>query len=135
MVDTAVRRGDVYLVQLNPTRDRKIKKTRPCVVVSPDELNAHMGTVIVAPLTTGSHSYPFRIPCRFAGKDGHLVLDQLRTVDRERLVKRLGAVTVPSLAKALGVLQEDVCGVARPNASAISNRGPGAGSARFTASA
>lgn len=106
MVDAAIRRGDVYLVQLNPTRGRAIRKTRPCVVVSPDELNAHMGTFIVVPLTTGSHPYPFRIPCRFAGKDGHLVLDQLRTVDHERLGKRLGALTSPTLAKALGVLQE-----------------------------
>lgn len=65
-----------------------------------------MGTVIVAPVTTGSQPYPFRIASRFAGKDGHLVLDQLRTVDRERLGRRLGAITVPTLAKALGVLQE-----------------------------
>jgi mRNA interferase MazF len=65
-----------------------------------------MGTLIVAPLTTGSHSYPFRVPCRFSGKDGHLVLDQLRTIDSERLVKRLGALSAPTLAKALGVLRE-----------------------------
>ncbi len=106
MVDSAIRRGDVYLVELNPTRGREIRKTRPCVIVSPNELNASMGTFIVAPLTTGSHSYPFRVACRFAGKDGHLVLDQLRTVDRERLVKRLGALTAPTLSKALGVLRE-----------------------------
>ena len=106
MVDTPIRRGEVYRVQLNPTRGREIRRTRPCVVVSPDELNAHMGTFIIAPMATGSHPYPFRIACRFAGKDGHLVLDQLRTVDRERLVKRLGALTAPTLAKALGVLQE-----------------------------
>ena len=106
MVDAAIRRGDVYLVHLNPTRGREIRKTRPCMVVSPDELNGHLGTFIVAPLTTGSHPYPFRIPCRFAGKDGHIVLDQLRTVDRERLGKRLGAVTATTLSKALGVLQE-----------------------------
>ena len=105
-VAASVHRGDVYLVELNPTRGREIRKSRPCVVVSPDELNAHMGTFIVAPLTTGSHPYPFRIPCRFAGKDGHLVLDQLRTVDRERLVKRLGALTSATLAKALGILRE-----------------------------
>ena len=74
LVNAAIRRGDVYLVQLNPTRGREIRKTRPCVVVSPDELNAHLETFIVAPLTTGSHQYPFRVPCRFAGKDGHLVL-------------------------------------------------------------
>jgi len=101
-----VQRGDVYLIELNPTRGREIRKTRPSVVVSPDDLNAHMGTFIVAPLTTGSHPYPFRIGCRFAGRDGHVVLDQLRTVDHSRLVKRLGAVTAPTLAKILGVLQE-----------------------------
>jgi mRNA interferase MazF len=106
VVDVPVRRGDVWLVQLNPTRGREIRKTRPCVVVSPDELNAHMGTFIVAPLITGSHPYPFRIPLRFSGKGGHVVLDQLRTVDRERLVERLGALTAPTLAKALGVLGE-----------------------------
>ena len=76
------------------------------MVVSPDELNAHVGTFIVAPLTTGGHAYPFRVPRRFAGKDGHLVLDQLRTVDGGRLSKRLGALTAPTLAKALGILQE-----------------------------
>lgn len=101
-----IRRGDVYLVELSPARGREIRKTRPCAVVSPDELNATMGTFIVAPLTTGSHPYPFRVPCRFSARDGHLVLDQLRTVDRERLVKRLGALTPPTLAKALSVLQE-----------------------------
>ncbi len=106
MVVPTMRRGEVYLIELSPTRGREIRKTRPCVVVSPDELNAHMGTFIVAPLTNGSHSYPFRIPCRFAGKDGHIVLDQLRTIDRERVVKRLGALTAPTLMKALGVLQE-----------------------------
>ncbi|MEX0690740.1 MAG: type II toxin-antitoxin system PemK/MazF family toxin [Gemmatimonadales bacterium] len=105
-VAVAVHRGDVFLVALSPTRGREIRKTRPCVVVSPDELNAHMGTFIVAPLTTGSHPYPFHIPCRFSGKDGHLVLDQLRTVDQERLVKRLGALTAPTLAKTLATLQE-----------------------------
>lgn len=106
MVTSAVHRGEVYLIELSPARGREIRKTRPCAIVSPDELNTHMGTFIVAPLTTGSHPYPFRIPCRFSGKDGHLVLDQLRTVDRERLVKRLGALTAPTLAKALGVLQD-----------------------------
>jgi mRNA interferase MazF len=106
VVDDAVCRGEVWLVELNPTRGREIRKTRPCVIVSPDELNAHMGTFIVAPLTTGSHPYPFRIPVRFGGQAGHVVLDRLRTVDRERLVKRLGALTTPTLTKALGVLGE-----------------------------
>ena len=100
------RRGDVFLVQLNPTRGSEIRKTRPCVVVSPDELNAHLQTFIVAPLTTGGHAYPFRIPSRFAGKDGHIILDQVRVVDRERLTKRVGALTEPTVRKVLGVLQQ-----------------------------
>ena len=106
MVAGPVGRGDVYLINLNPTRGGEIRKTRPCVVVSPDELNAHLGTFIVAPLTTGSHPYPFRVQCRFAGKTGHVVLDQVRTVDQERLVRRLGQLTPGTLARALAVLQE-----------------------------
>jgi mRNA interferase MazF len=74
--------------------------------VSPDELNARLGTFIIAPLTSGSHPYPFRVAVRFGGKDGHIVLDQLRTVDRERLVKRLGTLTESTLAKTLAVLTE-----------------------------
>ncbi len=98
---TDVRRGHVFLVSLDPSTGREIKKTRPCVVVSPDELNAHMGTYIVAPLTTGSHAYPFRIACRFQGKTGHVVLDQIRTVDRVRLVRRLGRISPQALEKSL----------------------------------
>lgn len=101
-----IARGEVFLVALNPTRGREIRKTRPCVVVSPDELNAHLRTFIVAPLTTGGYSYPFRVSCRFGGKSGHVVLDQIRTVDRERLVKRLGALSPAVLAQALSVLRE-----------------------------
>ena len=100
------RRGDVYLVQLNLTRGSTIRKTHPCVVVSPDELNTHLATFVVAPRPTDGQPYPFRVPCRFAGKDGHVVLDQVRTVDRKRLVKRLGALTEPTLRKVLGVLQQ-----------------------------
>ena len=96
----------MYVINLNPTRGREIRKTRPCVVVSPDELNTHLGTFIVAPLTTGTHSYPFRIPCRFQGRSGHVVLDQIRTVDLERLVRRLGKVSESTLSKALSTLQE-----------------------------
>ena len=101
-----VARGDVFLVSLNPTRGGEIRKTRPCVVVSPDELNAHLQTFIVAPLTTGGHPYPFRVPCRFEGKSGHVVLDQIRTVDRERLIRRLGALAPFVLRRTLGVLCE-----------------------------
>jgi mRNA interferase MazF len=103
---TDVRRGHVYLVALNPTRGGEIRKTRPCVVVSPDELNAHMQTYIVAPLTTGSRSYPFRVGCQFQGKAGHVVLDQIRTVDRGRLVRRLGRLSPQALEKSLTVLGE-----------------------------
>jgi len=79
--------------------------TRASTRVSPNELNAHLGTFIVAPLTTGSHAYLFRVACRFAGKDGHVVLDQVRTVDHQRLVKRLGALTGATQPRILGVLQ------------------------------
>jgi mRNA interferase MazF len=100
-----VSRGDIFLVALNPTRGSEIRKTRPCVVVSPDELNAHLRTVIVAPLTTGGHPYPFRVRCRFDGKDGHVAADQLRAIDRDRLVKRLGSLSETTLNQLLGVLQ------------------------------
>lgn len=103
---TEIRRGDVFLVALNPTRGREIQKTRPCAIVSPDELNAHLGTFIVAPLTTGTHRYPFRLQCRFGGKTGFLVLDQLRAIDQERLVRRLGRLSPDTLSKALVTLQE-----------------------------
>ena len=106
MVVAVVKRGDVYLIDLSPTRGREIRKTRPCVVVSPDELNAHLQTYIVAPLSTGGHRYPFRVPCRFGGKAGHVILDQIRTVDRERLVRRRGKLTATTLQKVLGVLQQ-----------------------------
>ena len=99
-------RGDVFLVELSPTRGGEIRKTRPCAVVSPDEMNGHLRTFIVAPLTTGSHAYPFRVPCRFGGKTGHVVLDQIRTVDAERLVRRLGALSPLVLTHALSVLRE-----------------------------
>ena len=99
-------RGDVHLVRLDPTLGTEIQKTRPCVIVSPDELNAHLRTVIVAPLTTGGRAYPWRIRCRFQQRSGYVVLDQLRTVDRERLVKRLGTVPGQTLTEVLVALQE-----------------------------
>ncbi len=100
-----VSRGDIYLVALNPTRGSEIRKTKPCVVVSPDELNAHLSTFIVAPLTTSGHPYPFRVRSRFDGKAGHVVPDQLRAVDRDRLVQRLGSLPETMLNELLGVLQ------------------------------
>jgi mRNA interferase MazF len=101
-----VRRGQVFLVQLDPTRGREIRKTRPCVVISPDELNAHLRTFLVAPLTTGAHSYPFRIACRFRGRAGFIVLDQIRTIDGERLLRPLGRISPATLARVLASLQE-----------------------------
>ena len=103
---TAVVRGDIYLVNLNPTQGRGIRKTRPCLVVSPDELNAHLSTFIVAPLTTGSRRCPFRVPCRLGGKAGHVVLDEVRTVDRQRLVRRVGRLGPGTLSSVLTVLRE-----------------------------
>ena len=100
------KRGEVFLVALDPTRGSEIRKTRPCVVVSPDELNTHLRTVIVAPLTTGGQKYPFRVSCRFAGRSGAVVVDQLRTVDRERLVRRLGRLSPPTFVNVLATLQE-----------------------------
>jgi len=105
VTDDPVSRGDIFLVELNPTRGSEIRKTRTCVVVSPDELNAHLRTCIVAPLTTCGHPYPFRVRCRFDGKDGHVVADQLRVVDRDCLVKRLGSLSETTLNELLGILQ------------------------------
>ena len=101
-----VRRGEVYLISLNPTQGSEIQKTRPCVIVSPDELNANLRTFIVAPMTTSAHDYPFRVPCRFRRRSGHVVLDQIRTVDHERLVKKLGRLTPATVGHALLILQE-----------------------------
>ncbi len=100
------KRGEVYLVGLDLTKGREMKKTRPCVVVSPDELNAHLQTVIVAPLTSAGTAYPFRVPCRFENTAGLIVLDQLRTVGRERLSRRLGALAAPTVARVLQLLRE-----------------------------
>lgn len=100
------RRGDVHLVRLDPTPGSEIRKTRPCLVVSPDELNEHLRTAIIAPMTTGDQAYPWRVPCRFQRQSGFVALDQLRTVDAERLVKRLGRLTPETLAAVLRGLQE-----------------------------
>src|SRR5882724_3139951 len=87
-----VNRFEVYLVNLDPTVGSEIKKTRPCLVVSPDEINHNVRTVIVAPLTTRGQAYPTRVLCRFKGKAGQVVLDQIRAVDRSRLIKKLGRI-------------------------------------------
>lgn len=99
-----VSRFDVYLVNLDPTVGSEIRKTRPCVVISPDEQNRHIRTVIVAPMTSQGQPYPTRVPCRFQGKSGQIVLDQIRTVDRSQLVKRLGKLTSGQATEMLEVL-------------------------------
>jgi mRNA interferase MazF len=101
-----VKRGEVRLAALDPTIGSEIRKTRPCVVVSPPELHDHLRTAIVAPMTTGSRPAPFRIPVTFRRKAGLILLDQIRTVDQMRLVKRLGAVRGDTLAAVLATLQE-----------------------------
>ncbi|UCE32850.1 MAG: type II toxin-antitoxin system PemK/MazF family toxin [Burkholderiales bacterium] len=101
-----VKTGEIWLAQLDPTVGREIQKTRPCVVISPNELNDHLRTVIVAPMTTGSRPAAFRVPVRFQGKQGLIVLDQIRTLDRARLVRRLGSVRAPTLAATLQALQD-----------------------------
>lgn len=106
MVNPEYRRFDVYLVNLDPTIGHEIQKTRPCVIVSPDEMNAHIGTVIIAPLTTQGHAYPTRVPCRLLDKDGFVVLDQLRTVDKQRLVKRLARLPAEVQTAVLRTLAE-----------------------------
>ena len=100
-----VERGDVWLVALDPTLGSEIQKTRPCVVISPPEMNAHLRTCLVAPMTTGSRPAPFRVPLTFQRKAGLILLDQIRSLDRQRLVKRLGAVREPLLQRVLQVLK------------------------------
>jgi mRNA interferase MazF len=101
-----VKRFDVYLVNLDPTVGSEIQKTRPCLVISPDEMNRYIATVIVAPMTTRGRSYPSRVDCHFQGKDGQIVLDQIRTVDKVRLVRRLGQIDEQSQTDVLIVLAE-----------------------------
>lgn len=101
-----VARFDVFLCSLDPTIGSEIRKMRPCVVVSPNELNRHARTVVVAPMTTGSHAYPTRIPCVFEGKSGHVVVDQLRAVDKARLVKPLGKLDPETQRAVLDVLRQ-----------------------------
>ena len=101
-----VKRGDIWLVNLDPTIGSEIKKSRPCVVISPPELNSQLRTVMVAPMTTKGFAAPFRVPISHAGTKGLIVLDQLRTVDKSRLAKRLGATSTKTMALVLSTLQE-----------------------------
>ena len=97
---------EVFLINLDPTIGHEIKKTRPCVVISPDEMNNNIQTVIIAPMTTKSHDYPTRVKIKFQDKTGWIVLDQIRTVDKRRLVKRLGRITKSEAERVKGVIKE-----------------------------
>ncbi|MBD2148656.1 type II toxin-antitoxin system PemK/MazF family toxin [Pseudanabaena sp. FACHB-1277] len=88
-----VERFDVFLVNLDPTVGSEIKKTRPCLVISPDDMNLYISTVIIAPMTTKGKEYPTRLVCQFQGKNGQIILDQIRTVDKVRLIKKLGRIS------------------------------------------
>jgi mRNA interferase MazF len=101
-----VKRFDVYLVNLDPTVGSEIKKTRPCLVISPDEMNRWIRTVIVAPMTTKGQSYPTRVPCEFRRKEGQIVLDQIRTVDKARFVRKLGRISKSTQREVLVILAE-----------------------------
>jgi mRNA interferase MazF len=99
-------RFDIFLITLDPTVGSEIQKTRPCLIISPNELNRHLNTVIVAPFTSTMKQYPTRIPVNFEGKDGFIVLDQIRTVSKQRLIKKLGVIEVSEQIAVLGALGE-----------------------------
>ena len=99
-----MKRFDVYLVNLDPTVGHEIKKSRPCLIISPDELNRYISTVIVAPMTTKGRTYPTRIPCVFQDKKGQIILDQIRTIDKSRFVKRLGKIDIETQKEVFTVL-------------------------------
>jgi mRNA interferase MazF len=101
-----VKRFEVYLTELDPTVGYEIKKTRPCLVISPDEMNDNIRTVIIAPMTTRSRAYPSRVPCAFEKHDAYIVLDQIRTVDQQRLIKRLGRIDRDTQYAVLDTLAE-----------------------------
>jgi mRNA interferase MazF len=97
---------EIYLIELDPAKGHEIRKTRPCLVISPNEMNAFIGTVIIAPMTTKSHDYPTRAGLEFQGKNGWIVLDQLRTVDKSRLIKKLGIIKSKEIRKVKDILRE-----------------------------
>lgn len=101
-----IKQYEVYLINLDPTVGSEIKKTRPCLVISPNEMNSSIHTIIIAPMTTKSHKYPTRVPVKFQEKKGWVVLDQLRTVDRIRLIKKLGNIKIKEIEKVKTVIKE-----------------------------
>jgi mRNA interferase MazF len=106
VVSRAPRRDEVWLVSLDPAHGVEIKKTRPCLVISPDEMNRHLSTVIVAPMTTKMRPYPTRVSVRFQGKSGQAAFDQLRAIDRERLIRKLGMISPNAAQQASSLLVE-----------------------------
>lgn len=100
-----VKRFDVYLTNLEPTIGSEIQKTRPCLVISPDEMNRHIKTVIVAPMTSADKNYPTRVACKFRKKQGRIVLDQIRTLDKSRLIKKLGTIDSKAQLEVIATLQ------------------------------
>ena len=100
-----VNRFDVYLINLDPTVGSEIQKTRPCLIISPDEMNRHIRTIIVAPMTTAGKQYPTRVKCKFKKKSGQIVLDQIRTIDKSRLIKKLGKIDPETQIEVISVLQ------------------------------
>lgn len=101
-----VKRGEVYLVNLEPTVGSEVKKNRPCVIVSPDEMNKYIRTIIIAPMTTKVRSYKSRVAIDFDGKNGQVMLDQIRTIDKQRLIKKLGTLSKKEIKEVLSILQE-----------------------------
>jgi len=102
---TVVNRFDVYSINLDPTLGSEIQKTRPCLIISPDEMNRHIRTVIIAPMTTAGRDYPTRISFKFKKKKGQIVLDQIRTIDKTRLIKKLGSINPETQIEVISVLQ------------------------------
>ena len=101
-----INRFEVFLINLDPTVGHEIQKTRPCIVISPNEMNRHISTVIIAPMTTKGKKFPSRISCTFQGKNGQIILDQIRTVDKRRFVKKLGTISKKTQVKTISLLQE-----------------------------
>jgi len=105
-VGMVVNQYEVHLIDLDPTKGHELQKTRPCLIISPDEMNRNIGTVIIAPMTTKSHNYPTRVELEFQGKNGWIVLDQIRTVDKSRLLKKLGTIEEKTIQEVKNVLRE-----------------------------
>lgn len=101
-----VNQYEVHLIDLDPSKGHELQKTRPCLIISPDEMNRNIGTVIIAPMTTKSHNYPTRVELEFQGKNGWIVLDQIRTVDKTRLIKKVGKIEERTIQEVKNVLRE-----------------------------